>query len=188
MKRPAATLLMGSALILGSGLAHAQSATTTPSPCLSNARGDYLTCATRCRDAYIAARLTCRNVRPACGGACLAGRQACLDQVDTILATGELPGGSTLANCSSGTDACKAAFRTARQQCIAASCASGQTCTACQPSDQTCTDCVDQAQVTDFLCRDACRDSWRTNATVLSMQASCRSGFQSCIAACPPLE
>jgi hypothetical protein len=188
MKRPAATLLVGSALILGSGLARAQSPTPTPASCLSNARADYFTCATRCRDDYIAARLACRNVRPACGEACLAGRQACLDQVDAILATGDLPDGSALANCSGGTDACKATFRAARQQCIAASCPSGQTCTACQPSDQTCTDCVDQAQVTDFLCRDACRDSWQTNATVMSMQEGCPGGFRSCVAACPPLE
>ena len=188
MKRSAATLLMGSALVLASGPARAQDAMATPSSCVTDARAEYLTCSTRCRDDFTAARLACRNVRPACGEACLAGRQACLDPVDAILTSGALPDGTMLDNCNGGTDACKAAFRAARQQCIAASCAAGQTCTGCQPSDQTCTDCVDQAQVTDFLCRDACRDSWRTNATVLTLQDDCRSGFRTCVTACPPLQ
>jgi len=97
-----------------------------------------------------------------------------------------VPDGTELPNCSGGTDACKATFRTARQACIDASCPTGKACSYCEPSDQTCTACVDQAQVADFTCRDACYDSWNSNAVVMSLRASCGKGFQSCLATCPP--
>ena len=37
---------------------------------------------------FLDAKFTCRNVQPACGRACLAGRQACFDRVGEILDTG----------------------------------------------------------------------------------------------------
>jgi len=45
---------------------------------------------------------------------------------------------------------------------------------------------VDNAQVNDFECRDTCRDSWRTNPTVIAMLQSCRSSFKACVQQCPP--
>lgn len=179
-------LLAGALLGAAPGLARAQS--PTPLSCAGKARARYMHCVDQCRDDLVAERLACRNVRPACGEACLAGREGCLDQVQAILTSGTLPDGGTLAGCAGGTDACKAAFQGARQACVDAGCPAGQTCKICEPSDQTCADCVDQAQIADFTCRDGCRDSWETNPVVMSMRASCRSGFESCIGACPPLE
>jgi hypothetical protein len=144
--------------------------------CLQNAKANFQSCASQCKSDLIAARLTCRNVDPACGAACLAGRQACLDNVQAILQTGQLPGGGTLANCSGGTDQCKANFQAAKQACGAP----------CQPTDSVCTGCVDNAQVVDLECRDTCRDSWRTNPTVISMLQSCQNAFKACIQKCPP--
>jgi hypothetical protein len=46
--------------------------------------------------------------------------------------------------------------------------------------------CVDPAQVTAFICRDACRDSFRTNPIVIADEANCRSIFQACVHACLP--
>jgi hypothetical protein len=99
-----------------------------------------------------------------------------LDNVQTILQTGQLPDGSPLANCSGGTDECKASFRTAKQACGAP----------CQPADTQCAECVDNAQVVDLQCRDACRDSWRANPTVMTMLESCQGAFKACIRRCPP--
>jgi hypothetical protein len=144
--------------------------------CLTNARADFRSCLTQCRSDFVDSRLTCRNVQPACGEACLAGRQTCLDNVQNILETGVLPDGSPLANCTGGTDECKAALQAARKACGAP----------CQPTDAACTGCVDNAQVVAFECRDTCRDSWRTNATVIAMQQSCQSSFKACIQKCPP--
>jgi hypothetical protein len=144
--------------------------------CVHNAKATFRSCVSQCKSDFVDQRLTCRNVQPACGEACLAGRQACLDNVNSILQTGQLPDSSTLANCSGGTDQCKATFQAARQACGAP----------CQPSDAACTGCVDNAQVTNFECRDTCRESWRTNPTVIAMLQSCQSSFKACIQKCPP--
>jgi hypothetical protein len=143
--------------------------------CKQNATDSYLACAAQCKSDFIDAKLTCRNIQPACGEACLAGRQQCFDNVETIKETGQVPGGTTLDNCSGGTDACKAAFRQQASDC-------GAPCN----GDQTCQECVDQAQVTRFLCRDACGDSFRRNPIVISMEQNCRSSFHACVHACPP--
>ncbi|HLY37970.1 MAG TPA: hypothetical protein VKU61_08040 [Candidatus Binatia bacterium] len=144
--------------------------------CFHDARANFASCVSQCRSDFVAAKLTCRNVDPACGAACLAGRAQCRDNVDEILQTGQVPGGGTLANCSGGTDQCKATLQAAKQACGAP----------CQASDTQCNECVDNAQVAAFECRDACRDSWRTNPTVIAMLASCQSAFRACIANCPP--
>jgi hypothetical protein len=166
-------LVLSAAMVLaGSGSSSAQAATA----CVQNAKANFLACASQCKQDFVDARLLCRNVQPACGEACLAGRQACLDNANTILQTGQLPDRSTLANCSGGTDQCQATFQAAKLACHAP----------CQSSDTQCLECVDNAQVTDFECRDTCRDSWRTNPTVIVMRQSCQSSFKTCIQKCPP--
>ncbi len=156
--------------LAGSGVAWADAT------CFQNAKANFQSCLSQCKSEFVADRLTCRNVQPACGEACLAGRQACVDNVDQILETGQLPDGSTLANCAGGTDQCKANFQAAKQTCGAP----------CQPTDAQCTGCVDNALVVEFECRDTCRDSWRTNPTAIAMLQSCQRAFKACIAQCPP--
>jgi len=164
-------LRMGAAMVVvGAGVAWASAA------CFQDARANFQSCLSQCKSDLVAARLTCRNVNTACGEACLAGRQACLDNVQTILQTGQLPDGSPLANCSGGTDECKATFKAARQACGVP----------CQPADTECADCVDNAQIADLQCRDACRDSWRSNPTVITMLQSCQGAFKACVRQCPP--
>ncbi len=148
----------------------------TSGTCVPDAKDNFRSCRAQCRSDFIDARLTCRNIQPACGTACLAGRDACLENVQNILRTGQLPDGSPLANCTGGTDQCKAAFQAAKQACGAP----------CPATNMACIECVDNAQVTAFECRDGCRDSWRTNATVIAMLASCQSSFRACIQQCPP--
>jgi hypothetical protein len=149
---------------------------------MATAKANFQDCQSQCQSDYQSAKLVCRNINPGCGLGCLAGRQACFDTVNQVLQTGQLPDGSTLADCSGGTDACAATYQSTVAACPDISC-SGQQCT-CQPTDSTCNDCVDQAQVADFECRDACRDSFRTNQTVVSMKKACNSGFTSCVHAC----
>jgi len=173
MRELRSVLVLSAAMIVAGGRWSSVRADAT---CVQNAKATYRSCVSQCKADFVDARLTCRNVQPACGVACLAGRQACIDNVDNILQSGQLPDGSTLANCTGGTDQCKANFRAAKQACGAP----------CQPSDTQCIECVDNAQVTDFECRDTCRDSWRTNPTVIAMQQSCRDSFRACIQQCPP--
>jgi hypothetical protein len=173
MRRVGSVLVLSAAVMLAGGWV---SKARADAMCLQNAKTAFRSCASQCKSDFVDARLTCRNVQPACGQACLAGRQACLDNVNLILETGQVPGGGTLANCNGGTDQCKATFQAARQACGAP----------CQPSDAACTGCVDNAQVTDFECRDVCRENWRTNATVIAMLQSCQSSFKACIQQCPP--
>ena len=166
-------------LVLSAAMAFAgngSSSAWADTACVQNAKANFLACARQCKQDFVDARLLCHNIQPACGEACLAGRQVCLDSVNTILQTGQLPDGTTLANCSGGTDQCKATFKAATKACGAP----------CQSSDMACTGCVDNAQVVDLECRDTCRDSWRTNPTVISMLQSCQNSFKACIQKCPP--
>jgi len=156
--------------------------------CVNDARQAYKDCRQSCQDDFTAARLTCRNIAPACGEACLQGRQTCVAGVEQILQTGQLPGGNTLENCASGTNGCDAALLQARQACWAQFCAPGQTCTSCaQTTDKaSCWECIDPAQLTAFSCRDTCGDSFRLDSTVQAMQALCKNSFKSCVQQCPP--
>ncbi len=163
------------ALSLGLGVTSA-TGQTPPLSCIGQAKADYAACRTQCKQDFVDARFGCRNVNPQCGEACLAGLEACLENVDNILQTGMLPDGSDLPNCTGGTDQCKANFKAAKTACGAP----------CAPSDTQCNDCVDQAQVQNFVCRDTCRDSWRTNPTVIAMRQSCRDAFRACVGQCPP--
>ena len=173
MRVRGSVLVLSAAMVLGgSGLSSADAAAT----CVQTAKGNFQACARQCKQDFVDARLLCRNIQPACGEACLGGRQVCVDNANTILQTGQLPDGSSLANCNGGTDQCKAAFQAAKQTCHAP----------CQPADTQCVECVDNAQVMDFECRDTCRDSWRTNPTVVAFLQTCQSSFKACIQKCPP--
>lgn len=158
------------------------------STCIQNAKSNYMDCKAQCKDDFQSAKLTCRNIPPACGLPCLAGRQACFDNVETILDTGLLPSGSVLCSTTdaggqtfTGTDGCKTVLDEAKAAC-------GAPCPTPTPStsggETACQQCVDQAQVANFECRDACRDAFRSNTTVVSMKQSCRDGFKACIQAC----
>ncbi|MFN8543754.1 MAG: hypothetical protein U0807_06065 [Candidatus Binatia bacterium] len=144
--------------------------------CTRQAKSTYAACRAQCKDDFLSARFTCKGVDPACGKACLAGRQVCSDAIDAILETGQVPGGATLANCPTGTDGCKAALQTAKQVC-------GAPCNA----NPVCDACVDAAQVLAFQCRDTCRESWRADAAVQALRQQCKATFQACVKACPTL-
>ena len=211
MRAIGAVLLLGS-IVLGSvalvGRADAQT-------CKQQAKAAFKDCQAQCKSDFVDARFTCRNIQPACGEACLAGRQACFDKIDQILETGvvdhrcstsgsacnsdtDCPSGETcvtdtLANCSTGTDACNAAFTaTATGDPGSGGCGAtcgphGQVCDCSAAADvNACNDCIDNAQVTRFLCRDTCRDSFRVNAVVVSDRTACRASFKACVQACPP--
>jgi hypothetical protein len=143
--------------------------------CIGRAKDTYVSCRDQCKDDFFSAKFACRGVSPACGLACLAGREVCVDAAEDILRTGQFPDGSPLANCPGGTDACMSALKTAKSACGAP----------CAPSDAACNACVDVAQVTAFTCRDACRDSWRPDPRVVAALSTCRKSFKSCVQACP---
>ena len=146
--------------------------------CKLAAREEFLACKADCKDEYLSAKFVCRNIDPTCGLACRAGRAACMEVVDGILATGQLPGGGTLADCATGTDGCKAALEAAKTACGAP----------CAPGDDACDGCVDAAQVTAFVCRDTCRESFRANPVVAATKDGCRTSFKACIDVCPPAQ
>jgi hypothetical protein len=182
--------------------------------CKMNAKAAYKDCQAQCKSDFTDAKFVCRNIQPACGDACLAGRQACFDGVEEILDTGVVTGhcsvtmsdpclidaecpnaescvaDSTLANCTGGTNACNAVFTTQATGdpgsggCGATCGPQGQVCS-CH-GDQACAECLDTAQVTRFLCRDECRDSFRVNPVVVSGKQGCSTSFKACAQACPP--
>ena len=82
-----------------------------------------------------------------------------------------------------GTDGCKTGLQDAKTAC-------GAPCPTPTPStlggETTCQQCVDQAQVANLECRDACGDAFRTNTTVTAMEQGCRDGFKACVHQCGP--
>ncbi len=158
------------------------------STCIQNAKATYMNCKAQCKDDFQSAKFVCRNIPPACGLPCLAGRQACFDNVQTILDSGMLPDGSVLCSTTDaggqtfdGTDGCKTVLNEAKAAC-------GAPCPTPTPStsggETACQQCVDQAQVADLECRDTCGDAFRTNSTVVMMEQSCRDAFKACVQAC----
>src|SRR5262249_659180 len=155
--------------------------------CKDNAIAAYKDCKAQCKSDLVDAKFTCRNIPPACGEACLAGRQQCFDNVELILDTGVVTGhcsstmtqtghvdgdcprnetcvaDSTLDNCAGGTDACQAAFINTATTTCGATCSSDDHPVCTCGGNTNCQECIDQDQVTRFLCRDTCRDSFRTN-------------------------
>jgi hypothetical protein len=182
---------LGFAVVLsGAMLLAARSSAPALSQCVKDAQANHVACVAQCQDDFSSARLLCRNIDPACGLPCLAGRQACFDNVETIKSTGILPGGSVLCSTTdaggtvfTGTNGCQTVLTEAKQSC-------GAPCPTPTPSstggETACQQCVDQAQVVDLECRDTCRDAFRTNTTVQAMQKSCRDGFKACVHQCGP--
>jgi hypothetical protein len=178
--------LFGSGLLAVGILAIAVPAFARVDPiCVANARATRDDCVKQCRDDFWAQKFMCRDVSPGCGVACLAGRLTCVSNVRTILQTGQVPGGTQLENCLTGTNGCDQALSDAKALCFAPNCPQGQTCTSCQLNDTTCQDCVDNAQIAAFTCRDTCRDAYRANAIVVSELANCKAAFKTCVKACP---
>ncbi len=190
-----AVLLFAGAVLLPARPVAAQSPTPTPSvgQCIQSARQTNQDCKSVCDDDFVAAKFICQGIPPSCGLPCLAGFTACRQAVENILDTGQVPnptpGGPPipLDNCSGGTNACDQTFQNDKQACYAASCTAfppPPACgSSCQPADlTTCPDCIDTAQVNHFLCRDACRDSWRI--VTKGMKKACRKGFAACKKAC----
>jgi hypothetical protein len=210
MRSFGAVLFLSSAVLLGTV---ALVSRADAGACKDAAKATFLDCKAQCKSDFLDQKFTCRNVQPACGRACLAGRQACFDRVEEILDTGvvsghcsqtmndpcradaDCPNGeqcvvdSSLTNCPTGTNACNAAFTATATGAPPGGCGAtcgpqGQVCS-CH-GDTTCQDCIDGAQVTRFLCRDGCRDSFRVNTIVISEKQNCRAGFKACVQACPP--
>lgn len=194
MKRLAVALFVLAAIgtLLASGRFAAADST-----CIQNAKASYKDCTAQCKDDFKSAKLTCRNILPACGLPCLAGRQACFDDVENILDTGQFADGTPLSPslCSTtdlnsgqtlyGTNGCKTVLDEAK-----AACGVPPPCPTPTPSgsggETQCQQCVDTAQVNDFNCRDGCRDAFRSNINVTTMKQACRDGFKACIQACNP--
>lgn len=188
-------LLVVGAVLLFAGPAAAQAPTPTPNvkQCIASARQTNQDCKAQCDDDFVAGRFVCQGISPSCGLPCLAAFQACRQAVENILDTGLVPnptpGGPPipLDNCSGGTNACDQTFQSDKQACYAASCVAfppPPACgSSCQPNDTTtCPDCIDTAQVKHFLCRDACRDSWRL--VTKGVKKACRAGFKKCKNTC----
>ena len=74
-------LVMAGGLVLSPGIGRA----VVDPQCILQARDDFLTCKGECRTTFRDDKFRCRNVDPACGGACLAGRQTCLDPYQSVL-------------------------------------------------------------------------------------------------------
>ncbi|MFI5398416.1 MAG: hypothetical protein ACHQ9S_23020 [Candidatus Binatia bacterium] len=183
--------VVGIALLVAGVLSVSAPARAKVDPvCIANANAARVDCQEQCLSDFQAQSFVCRGISPGCGVACLAGRQECIANVRAILQTGVLPDGSELdpVHCPSGTNGCDAVLVKAKAQCFAPNCPSGQTCTSCQPNDTTCQDCVDQAQIANFTCHDACRDAYRANQTVKSEKKGCDNGFTACVHACPKLQ
>jgi hypothetical protein len=136
-------------------IAHADAA------CLAQSKETFKACRQQCADDYKDDKFRCRNVDPACGNACLAGREVCLEPIN-----------DTLDACLDG---CKATLQQTKQDDCHAPCAVG---------DTVCDSCVDAAQVQAFVCRDNCREDFRANHT--DDVKLCHAAFRACVHACPP--
>ena len=129
--------------------------------CLAQAKQNFLGCRQQCSDDYQDDKFRCRNVDPACGNACLAGREVCLEPIRAVL--------------EGCLDGCRATLRNTKQNTCHAPCA---------PGDTVCDGCVDDAQVTAFICRDNCREDFRANHT--DDVKLCRAAFRACVHVCQP--
>jgi hypothetical protein len=149
----------GLALLAAGRLAFA---TANPA-CRLQAVEEKRACVAECKEDYRAALFRCRNVDPACGNACLAGRERCLEPFTAIL--------------DGCVDGCRDTLQAAKARCQ-------QDCN----GDQGCLDaCIDQAQIDAFVCRDNCRESFRANEEAQAGIKNCRAAFRACVGACPPL-
>jgi hypothetical protein len=131
--------------------------------CLVQAKANFKGCRTQCSDDYKDDKFRCRNILPACGNACLAGREVCLEPINDTL------------------DTCLAGCKTTLQQNKLSHC---NVPPPCAPGDTVCDGCVDNEQIQAFICRDTCREDFRANHT--EDVKLCREAFRACVHVCPP--
>jgi hypothetical protein len=157
---------------------HVARATVDPA-CILRAKNDYLQCKSDCQSTFRDDKFRCRNVQPACGNACLAGREACLEPYDQVLT-----------DCING---CDSTLQQGKQDC-ASGCGCnvpGPSCTdnCCANDPMSCYNtCVDTKQVDAFVCRDNCRESFHNDATLQQNIKNCRNAFHVCVGQCPPAQ
>ena len=129
----------------------------TQGQCLADARAEAKTCVDLCRDDFRAAKDSCRNIDHDCAEAAREARESCVGAVLTALV-----------------------------QCVTTDCADFraqvQTCKETYPVGDPQRDaCIDNAQLLNFQCRDACRESVQLHPAL----KQCRDEFRTAIAACP---
>src|SRR5947207_2386790 len=150
MMRTIAMALMAGGVFLSPGVARA-----VDPACILQAKSDYVACKTDCRDNLRDDKFRCRNVDPACGNACLAGRERCLE-----------PYLAVLTDCIDG---CHATLQQGKADCAQqCGCTLGPNCQSnCCDDQNTCyNDCLDPKQVAAFVCRDNCRESFHSDETL----------------------
>jgi hypothetical protein len=145
--------------------------------CILQAKTDYQACRAECRDTLRDDKFRCRNVDPACGTACLAGRETCLD-----------PYLQVLTDCIDG---CRATLDQGRQDCAQqCGCTLGSGCqtNCCNATNQCYDDCLDPKQVDAFVCRDDCRETFHADTVLQQNIKNCRLSFRACVDACPRVQ
>ena len=121
--------------------------------CVAQAKQDFLACRLQCRDDFATARFACRGVDPACGKACLAGREVCLDAV-----------AQPLLDCVNG---CKSTLQADKA--------------ACAPGDGACIDAAQvKAFVCRDDCREAWRKDPATVAGLANCKNIFRTCVRAC--------
>ena len=153
----AATL--GLVLIVG-GSARAEGG-ATQGQCIADARADAETCVALCRDDFRAAKDSCRNLDHDCAEAAREQRGSCVGAVLTALA-----------------------------QCVTSECAGFkaqvQTCRETYALGDPQRDaCIDNAQLLNFQCRDACRESVQLRASLKECRLEFRTAIKACAAPAP---
>ncbi len=155
MARSIGGLALGLVLLLG-GSARAEGGASL-AQCLADARAEARTCIQVCRDDFRADKDSCRNLDHECVEAAREVRESCVGAVLTALA-----------------------------QCVASECAAFkaqiQACRETYPfGDPQRDPCIDNAQLLNFQCRDACRESVQLHPSL----KQCRVEFRAAIKACP---
>lgn len=121
--------------------------------CLAQAKQDFMSCRTQCKDDFATTRFACRGVEPACGKACLAGREVCRDAA-----------AQPLENCIAG---CKANLQTDKGSCL--------------PTDDACIDAAQvKAFVCRDNCREAWRADPHTADALKTCKESFRACVRAC--------
>jgi hypothetical protein len=124
--------------------------------CVLDVRDEYILCKATCREQYQVDKDLCRNIDHDCAEACRAGREACV--ADPL---------SELATCKDG---CRTTLDAAKAQCHVDF-----------ADDPVGLDgCIDAAQLVAYSCKDGCREGVRDELKL------CRRTFRACIRACPP--
>jgi len=141
--------------------AHSCPPASPPSPsnvkqCRQGAQDDFKTCKADCKETYQVEKDACRHRSHACVEQCRSNRDACEAPIESQLAT--------------AIGACNATRATAIANCK-------QTYPDGSPAQEQ---CIENAQVADFICRDAARDVARPGLI------ACGNTFLQCAKSCGP--